>query len=242
MKRADLFVNDMPWHTFSPDEMAQCHTQGDCVQCGLCCVAFPVDELPITIPTEPDEPVRLRNKPALEPCRHLERTPDGRLGCACHAAKDHPSLKECITFSGNTPRRDEPGQTGYDAAVGNLLEGAIFFDDPEVVLTAEILLRRGVVMMRFAPLFEVNLSGLVDFLRLALTLPMLPVRLLEALEIKESLALLSAEGLAKLTEALGLTGAGLSSTQQQFFADYMPSSRRADYHEGINEAAAVVAK
>lgn len=87
-------------HQFSADEMAACGEHGDCCQCGLCCVVF-YNEVPERVPTRVDEITGMVAKQCMVPCPHLARTNDGRMGCACHEAKDHPKLRQCRDWRGD---------------------------------------------------------------------------------------------------------------------------------------------
>lgn len=135
-------------HIFDAEELARCADKGECVQCGLCCVAYPIPGMPLTVPESvSDAAVKLEYKGGMMPCWHLQETSEGRFQCAAHEAKGHPELRACRDWQGN--------RGGYEHVKTlywvQLLLG--FHDDDEsreILLLGEKFAARGVLQERLA--------------------------------------------------------------------------------------------
>lgn len=100
-------------HVFTPEELAGCSENGECCQCGLCCIALETD-VPAQKPLSVTQNVDTVRKESLQVCPFLKDDGTGRFGCACHDVKDHPELVNCNTWKGNGVHPKRVQGTDYE--------------------------------------------------------------------------------------------------------------------------------
>ncbi len=225
MELIDFLGREGDGHVFSADEIDQCRKQGDCVQCGLCCIGYPTPDLPAVKPWFRWSRVPGYNKGNFEPCIHLEKTTDGKFACACHDVKRHPKLEKCRNWRGNEASSVK-GLSQYDAGGTNFLHWLVALSNPDDLLAADILLRRGIVRIATGIALALKRSELNRLLLLALQLPELPLKLLQEFPVKEILAASSQERLTELKSFLGLDEENLSPVGKQFLDEFFPTAGR----------------
>jgi hypothetical protein len=88
-------------HKFSAAEMKACEKNGECCQCGLCCIA-PEMNIPNSDPSvTPEDGLTHSKKTGLEICPFLEETRNGLFRCLIHGSKESCDiLKACRTWKG----------------------------------------------------------------------------------------------------------------------------------------------
>lgn len=116
-------------------ELDKCWKEGECVQCGMCCITY-VTDIPERKPLDAIEEVRKETKDTLEPCKHLVEDDKGRFGCACHEVKDNPALSTCKGWRGNFRSEFRAMMLIY---ANNLVAMATVED----IMMADTLCRRG---------------------------------------------------------------------------------------------------
>lgn len=167
---------------FTEDETSKCGESGDCAQCGLCCIVFTVSDLPYEIPEAPNQPVtELFEKGGFELCRHMREDLHGRLICACQGMKDHPSLQACRSWNGNETNDGASSLTSYDTAVLSFWFHVIHTDDPEDILAADIMVKRGIAPSRNDIVELVSKEELITFLEVVFRCESLPVHILDVM-------------------------------------------------------------
>jgi|GEM_PF-3121020 len=90
---------------FQEREIKACRDKGDCCQCGVCCVAFLVENVPVPKAIyDGVEDTRHTvhttfTKQAGEPCPHLKPNKSGTFDCDLHGKPEQPDV--CRTWKGN---------------------------------------------------------------------------------------------------------------------------------------------
>ena len=140
-------MHDDP-HVFTPDELKECRDDGECCQCGMCCVAFETN-IPEEKPTSVDQEMGTIRKKSLHACPYLKDDGTGHFGCGIHDVKDHPELTTCTKWRGNGVRPKQIRGTEYEflnnydvmqnVYIGNL----ILKGGPTEIAIAENFAQRG---------------------------------------------------------------------------------------------------
>ncbi len=113
-------------------DFEKCAKDGECCQCGLCCIAFAID-VP-SVPGDPRSPAM--RKETGQVCPQMSFDARGRMYCLVHEAKeDSAILEQCLAWRGNV--RIET-RTYFDALRFTTLMEMLFpCSAEEVVLIAE---------------------------------------------------------------------------------------------------------
>lgn len=176
MRKADIIASDDEGKVaLRPWELDKCLSQGECVQCGVCCITY-VTRVPERKPEDAREEVRTEYKAAMEPCKYLTEDGSGRFGCACHEVKDNPSLAVCDGWRGNLHGEFENMMLNY---VANLVSRGVAED----IMMTDTLCRRGSIAE--LQVFHLPSIYVRDFLFQSLHCPKLPFAMWDKMGLKE---------------------------------------------------------
>ena len=110
--------------------------EGNCTQCGLCCIAFRV-----IVPSKegnPDSPTTVKHQGDI--CPQLQGITHGKYRCVLHDKKDHKALVTCRDWNGNVVRWDT-GSTQYTELCRATARWICYPDSLEQVRTIDALIK-----------------------------------------------------------------------------------------------------
>ena len=179
-------------HVFTPDELMACRDEGECCNCGMCCLAF-AHEIP-NHTVEVQETLEVVRKDSLAACPWLKDDGTGRFLCGCHDDKYSPAMKACKNWKGNVWQAMKSGpyvhRRRFDAMHQVYFENLITRGTSHDIAIADNMARRG-ALSGGSDLYNGNISTrsyerfLSEILSPSCPLPELPVALLGIFGIPE---------------------------------------------------------